>query len=647
MKTKITLFILLLKLANINAQPTQLKSANQLYEQYAYIDAIKIYEKVANQGYKSYELFSKLGNSYYFQSNFKEANKWYEKLIMLNEKTESEYFFRYAQTLKSIENYSEANKFMNQFYELNDNENRTKLGKPKTNYLEEIKTNSDRYKISNAGINSKYSDYGAAYIDNNLVFTSSRLAPNNEINKWNGQPNSNLFIAEINSSNNFELPKLFSKHINTKYNESSAAFTKDGKTMYFTRNNFLNNKEKSDHTQTILLKIFKAEKVKGEWTNIVELPFNSDDYSTAHPALSTDEKTLYFVSNMPGTFGNKESDIFKVKINEDGTYGLPENMGNKINTEGKESFPFVSEDNHLYFSSNGHPGLGGLDIFVTPLKEDGTCGIAKNLGAPVNSNMDDFAFYINTKTKKGFISSNRIEDNLGFDDIYKIEELIPLVDEIQKVLEGKVVEMNSQIPISDAKILVLNSNENLVNEQITNTDGKFELKNIPQDSKITVRISKDGYQTKEFKLTESDSLDKLNFELISNKIKIGNSLKDQLNLELVYFDLDKYNINSETEIELAKILAILNHYPKMKLEIQSHTDCRQSENYNLFLSNKRAKSIKKWLVNKGIKEERLKTVGYGESKLLIDCFCERNNPNNCTEVEHKKNRRTEFIILEY
>ena len=214
-------------------------------------------------------------------------------------------------------------------------------------------------------------------------------------------------------------PYKFDKNINSKFHESTPAFTNDGKTMYFTRNNYLDGKKGKDGNEITLIKIYKASLENNKWTNISELPFDSNNYSTAHPALSPDGKTLYFASDMPGTLG--QSDLYKVIINDDGSFGIPENLGNTINTEGRETFPFVNDENEIYFASDGHPGLGGLDIFVSKINADGTFSEVQNVGADVNSPKDDFAYLIDTKSRRGFFTSNR-DGGQGYEDIYKFLE---------------------------------------------------------------------------------------------------------------------------------------------------------------------------------------------------------------------------------
>jgi outer membrane protein OmpA-like peptidoglycan-associated protein/tetratricopeptide (TPR) repeat protein len=626
------------------SQKVQLKKADASYDQFHYVNAIKTYEKVANKGYKSVELFSKLGDSYYFQSNLNDANKWYEQLFSLNEKVDTEYYFRYAQTLKSIGDYKKSNAMMAQFNELNASDLRAILSKNQSNYLEEIKKNSGRYRIENAGINSEYSDYGTSFYKNTLVFTSARDTGGVFVKKhnWTNQSYTNLYGAIISDNGNLETPVKFSKKIDSKYHESTPVFTNDGLTMYFTRNNFLNGKKGRDSNKTILLKLYKATKIGDSWENIVELPFNSNEYNCAHPALSPDEKTLYFSSNMPGTKG--QSDIYKVAILSDGTFGPPVNLGGSINTEARETFPFISNSNELYFSSDGHPGLGGLDVFITQIKEDGTHGKIKNVGTPVNSNSDDFAFIMDTATKNGFFSSNRIEDNLGYDDIYKCTETIPIPKDCQQSLTGLLVDEETKLPISDAKVVLYDINYVKIDELMTDQNGKFDFGQVACETKFRLKFDKNEFAAKEtFVITPKDSgITDVLIELTPNlqPLKVGRDLRKTLGIDIIYFDLDKSNIRPDAAVELAKILEVMKQYPTLEIDVRSHTDSRQTSKYNISLSDRRAKSTIKWLIENGLAPNRLTGKGYGETQLLNNCA--DNVP--CTEEEHQANRRSEFII---
>ena len=626
------------------SQEMQLKKANSNYENFQYVDAIKTYEKVAQKGYKSVELYSKLGDSYYFQSKLKEAHKWYDELFSLKKKLNSAYYFRYAQTLKAVGNYKKADAMMEIFNQVNTSDIRAILSKKQLDYLEEIKNNSGRYTIQNAGINSEFSDYGTSFYKNTLVFASARDTGGVFVKKhsWTNQSYTNLYGSLITDNGNLSEPVKFSKKINSKYHESTPVFTNDGLTMYFTRNNYLNGKKGRDSEKGVLLKLYKATKNGAEWDTVLELPFNSNEYSCAHPALSTDEKTLYFSSNMPGTKGM--SDIYKVAILSDGNFGTPVNLGDKINTEARETFPFISKNNELYFASDGHPGLGGLDVFVAQLNENGTHGKIKNVGEPVNSNFDDFGFIIDTNSNNGFFSSNRENDNLGYDDIYRCTETVPMPKDCQQNLKGVVVDSNTQDPIQGVKLVLFDINYMKLDEEISDIEGKFDFGLIDCENKFRILLEQKDYVPLENMIItkESDMKDiKMAMTPKFQSLQVGEDLSKTLGIEIIYFDLDKANIRQDAEVELAKILEVMKQYPTMEIDVRSHTDSRQTVNYNLVLSDKRVKSTINWLIENGIDAKRLTGRGYGESQLLNECSDEI----PCTEEAHQANRRSEFFIV--
>jgi len=633
MKTKHIFIILIGMTFSAFGQSSKLKTADKKYNTYSYIDAIEIYEKVAEKGYKSTDLFQKLGNSYYFNGELNKAEKAYEELFALNQEVEAEYYFRYAQTLKSQEKYEMADQYMAKFNQ-KTTDSRGKLFAQNKDYLKDINAVSGKYNIDKTDINSESYDYGSSFFGKKIVFTSSRSEGNTHtsIHEWTKQNFTDLFVASIDSEGKLGGVENFSKEINTKYNESSPIFTKDGKTMYFTRNNFNNGKKrKSNDKVSILEKIYKAELVDGKWTNITELPFCSDNYSTAHPALSPDEKTMYFASDMPGTYGM--SDLFKVSIDAAGTFGTPENLGAKINTEGRETFPFVDADNNLFFASNGHPGLGGLDIFEAKYSNNQLQN-PENLGKPINSPKDDFG-YVNAD-KLGFFSSNR-DGGLGYDDIYTFKIC-------NHTLSGLITDIDTKMILPNSKVILFDENMKKVNEVTTSENGLYEF-DVNCDKEYFVRASKEAYETaeKSFGPTNESGASKLNIELKRNIIPIeeGTDLAKVFDISIIYFDLDKWNIRPDAALDLEKIIAVMKQYPTMVIDIRSHTDSRQTHKYNELLSDRRAKSTLEFMVKNGIERKRLTAKGYGETQLINNC----SDGVPCSEADHQKNRRSEFIIV--
>jgi outer membrane protein OmpA-like peptidoglycan-associated protein len=648
MKLKTLLYIGLLSssMMQVYAQmpPSSVAAANQKYEKMAYIDAIKTYESVAAKGYKSVDMFQKLGNSYYFNANLEKAGKWYGELFAMNQPVDAEYYYRYAQCLKAAGDYTKADAMMTQFNDKSGNDARAKLYASQKNYLEVIKANSGRYTIEDAGINGPKRDYGSAMNGNALVFASEREATGVSNNKmqWTNESYTNLFAAEGQTDGSLGKPTAYNKDTNSKYNESTPVFTKDGQTMYFTRNNYTNGKRKTDKDQTTLLKLYVATKNGANWSNIKELPFNSDQYSTAHPALSPDEKTLYFASNMPGTLG--QADLWKSSINSDGSYGTPENLGATINTQGRETFPFVSAENELYYATDGRPGLGGLDVVMSQLGK-GAPTEPVNVGAPINATTDDFAFIIDNKTQSGYFTSDRLGGH-GSDDIYKFKQLKKLVCE--QALLGVVTDVKTGDLLANADMVLLDSNMKEIQKGTSDEKANYNFK-VECGKTYYVRASKKDYETAEQKITIVNQSGKTNLPIALLKVvvpvKKDEDLAKALNIKMIYFDLDKSYIRADAALELEKILAVMQENPTMVIDIRSHTDCRQTIAYNAALSGRRAKSTMEWLVSKGIKKSRLTAKGYGESQLTNACPCEPTNESSCSEEEHQLNRRSEFIIV--
>lgn len=622
---------------SVLSQKKDIAKANKEFDKFAYIDAREIYLKVVEDGYESAEIFKKLGDTYYFNSDYTNAAKWYDKLVnQFPDQTEAEYYYRAAQSLKSLGKYTESDALMNDYISKGGKGLVIKTYEDDPNYLKSTVFKSRDFTLDKVGINSSTSDFGASfYGKDNIVYASTSRTDGTKVYEWTNQPFLDLFIAERDSTGQLSNSMPLGGDINTPYHESSTAFTKDGMTVYFTRNNFLDGKKGKDKNKTIRLKLYKATKT-GEynWTNIVELPFNSKEYSVAHPALSPDGKRLYFSSDMPGT--NGMSDLWYVDILGNDKYGVPVNLGPEINTEARESFPFISENNNLYFSSDGRSGLGGYDIFVTPLDKDGKPGKITNLGSPTNSAKDDFGFIINENDRIGYVTSNRGGDRGSIDDdIYLVKEICSIT------IQGKVFDKETKDPLPGAQVSLLDENNQLVSQTSAKNDGTYSFVG-DCGTQYTVRGVKEGYNPYE-KIIETPMLSGI-VDVPLPLERIGpcppNDLGCKLNLQPIYFDFDKSNIRPDAEIELAKILAAMREYPELIIHIESHTDSRGNDNYNMALSERRAQSTLKWLVGKGIDANRLTAKGYGESQLVNQC----SNGVTCTSEEHQLNRRSMFII---
>ncbi|WP_438710035.1 OmpA family protein [Aquimarina muelleri] len=643
------LVILLFSINNpLFSQEKKLQKAKEQFDRYQYIDAQETYLKVVKKGYKSAELFMNLGDSYYFNSQFEDALKWYKELVnSYPDQVKPEYYFRYAQALKTKERYEESNTYMQKFADLSENDQRAELFKKGEDYIKQIDFQSGRFEIKNAPINSVFSDFGTAFYAKNVVFSSSRdtLMLKKTIHQWNDEAFLNLFEVEYDSVNDsYSKIKRFSGVINSKFHESTPVFTKDGKTIYFTRNNFDKGKLGRDEKGTNKLKIYRSKKNdEGRWSEPESLPFNSDQYSVAHPALSNDEKILYFSSDMPGSKGL--SDLYEVAIMNDGTFGEPKNMGEVINTEGKETFPFISADDQLYFSSNGrHIGLGGLDVYVTNLdpKTQEEKEII-NIGKPINSSKDDFAFIVDTASKIGYFSSNR-DGGKGGDDIYSFVQLEDLKKPCEITISGLITDKDTNALLPDTKVSVYNSNNDLIQSVVVGEEATY-TQLVKCKSKYFVRAEKEGYTTLEKLVNTLDKTETLDTPLaLEKKIKsadVGDDLAKILSLQPIYFDFNGAQIRLDAKVELAKVIEVMNQYTTMKIEVRSHTDSHGDDAYNLDLSERRAKSTVQYIIDNGISADRITGKGLGETQPVNDC----GNDTNCDKQEYQLNRRSEFIIM--
>jgi len=489
------IFLIIMLCTEINGQEKRLEKADENFDRYAFVDARKIYLDVARKGYASADLYKKLGDSYYFNAELEESVQWYEELVSnYSEEIDPEYLFRYSQSLKSAERYKEADQAMERFNMMTGNDQRAEYFVSTRDYLKFIEMQSGRFTLKKLYLNSKLSDYAPSFTNQGqMVFASSRGGGNaiiKNVHEWNEMPFLDLYKSDIIGKRNVLTdPKKIKGKINTRFHESSTSFSKDGQTVYFTRNNFTNKKLGTNTGGTILLKLYRAKLENEKWTNIEEVSFNSEEYSVAHPALTADGKKLYFASDMPGSRGL--SDLYVIDVYEDGSFGKPKNLGDKINTEGRETFPYISDSGRLYFASDGHVGLGGLDIFVAVPDE---LGFSQpfNVGEPVNSSDDDFTFVLDEKSKIGYFASNR-SGGKGDDDIYSFKQTDDLITECNQYLEGIVTDATTREVLPGTEIILLDaSNNQEIGRTSTNGNGKYNFP-VSCETSYIVRGSKIDY----------------------------------------------------------------------------------------------------------------------------------------------------------
>jgi outer membrane protein OmpA-like peptidoglycan-associated protein len=632
MKTRLLIIIIIL---SSSFSFSQTKLADKFFENFGYIKAIELYEKAIENGDRSRHVLTRLGDAYYNNSKSEKAAYWYGEALKEYKNIDAEYLYKYIQSLRSIGNYDEADKWFKVLSEAQQGDSRLKGYNPdEVDLFNKLTTkNEELVAIENLPFNSENSDFGSYVFNNTLYFASAR-GTKNKVYNWNKEPFLDLFevsISETDEHSEYGSPRTISaEKVNTDYHEASIAITNDGKTLYFTRDNVNNrNRIQYDKEGTTHLKIYKATLSNKEWTNVVELPFNDNVFSTGHPTLSVDNKTLYFVSDREGGIG--QTDIYSVAIHDDGTYGEPINLGKKINTEGREMFPFVSQDSTLYFSSDGYLNLGLLDIYKSNILKGDTTE-PENLGAPFNSGYDDFAFYIDVENKKGYFSSNR-PNGKGGDDIYSF-----MANKCKQEIKGVTRDSTTNMILPKVTVRLIDDTGKVLKEVLSDDNGEYTFK-VDCSKTYTIIGSKIDYKDDQKTIVTTEENDK------SNKVDL--SLvpliwDNQIVINPIFFDFDKWNIRTDAQYELENIVDVMRKHPKMIIKIESHTDSRGADNYNLKLSDRRAKSTRDYILSRGVKPERIKSaIGYGETQLLNKCA----NGVKCTEEEHQLNRRSYFYIL--
>ena len=833
----LTTFIILgfLSTSSAFAQSGKLKQAQQKMDNLDYMGAIEIYNQILEDGDVA-EAKINLAEAYRKVNDTQNAEFWYGQVVRLPE-SEPIHKLYYGAMLQRNGKCDIAREWYQQFVDLSPDDQRGQLLLRACDYEEELMTKSAGiFEINEVDFNSHSDDFSPQFYKGGLVFSSERDTNPiiRRMHTWTGNPFLELYYVDMRETGSedgcgnyvFGRPEKFSNEINTKYHDAVVAFSRNGEEIFFTRNNFADGKKDFDDDGIMRLKVFYARSEgEGEWGEIQSLPFNSNEYSVAHPSLSADGEKLYFSSDMPGGFGGM--DIY-VSEKESGRWGPPINLGPDINTEGHEIFPHVAVDGKVYFSSDGHIGLGGLDIYSTSQDESGTWKTPDNIGYPINNLSDDFGIIFNIEGTCGFFSSDR-EGGLGRDDIYsfkktavpveilvydektelpiegatvvvtckgdtlltdkdgmarfdmklndccdleasiesylpntseactkeltladKLEVKIPLNRSAEFEIEGVVFDGLNKLPMEGAVVTIENDcGQPLADPFITSSTGRYYFK-LDRDCCYKVKATQDGYFAGIAEnvctrgLEESETLvenlflmptktivggdnpipdpgttgigeDETDYTyldpatrlwmdkdtrlpadgtfpdgkvykkgvLIEDKFPVSHlpdpadeteNPDDPVNPEdtgiaggdpnvkggpengnrevetgevaipyllHIYYDFDRSHIRNEALPELEKLLSLLVENPQYIIEIGSHTDARGSYHYNNRLSQRRAESVVKWLVNRGIERDRLVARGYGETVNVNNCI----NNVPCSEGQHQQNRRTEFKVI--
>lgn len=626
---------------------TKLKRAEKLYKQYSFIEAAKLYdEALSEKENPGAETLKMAGDSHYNIGQKREALKYYQMLYDVQGSTMSgDYFIRYTESIKATLDYAKADKATKEYLAAKgDNALMAKYAHQKRQ-MDSLANEKPLYTVNVLDANSNKSDFGAAFYGQKIVYASAKDTTkyNEKLYNWNKQPFLDLYVAERNVTDGSLINvQPFLPQAMTRYHDAAAAFSPDLKWVYYTRNIVKNNKKLvNDKTGTNQFKIVRGPLQEGEKIGKLEdLHFNDNAYSTGHPAVSSDGKWLFFASDMPG--GQGGSDIYAAEIDAAGTVGPAKNLGPMINTPGEEMFPFFG-NGMLYFASDGHFGWGGLDIYESKMGDNMAFSEPKNLGSPINSNKDDFAYIVDAEDKFGYFSSNR-EMGKGDDDLYYFTKVKAPCDEL---ISGKVTGAKSKLPIAGATVSVTDLMDTDVTSVTTDGNGDYVVKvpcgktykiaaiktNHSREEKQVEIGKKNGNQTKDvnFELTNYD-------DLVTKKNNV-----ETITVNPIYFEYDKWDITDVAAVELEKVVFAMTKFPHVRIKIESHTDSRGKDAYNLKLSDNRAKSTRDYIISKGIDATRIESaVGYGESRLTNRC----RNGVKCTETQHLANRRSDFIVID-
>ena len=604
----------------VSAQNKNTKIADKLFARFEYVDAVKEYQKLVENGKADPYVYMQLADANYNMFNSAEAIKWYKKATETQQDAET--YYRYAQMLKAEGKYDDANKQMRKFAAAAPSDLRAKAFNENPNYIPSLLDKTKLFDVKSSEISSDKSDFGAVLYDNSLYFASARNGARKNYG-WTEEPFLDIYKADYNTDGTITNASPVTE-LNSKWHDGPITISADGKTAYFASESYKEKqsspKDKKANAKYSQVYLFSVTKNGDSWGTPSSLPFNDKSFSNSNPSLSRDGKTLYFSSNRSGSVGG--TDIWKVAVNADGTYGEPQNLGNKVNTEGNESFPFIADDNKtLYFASSGKQGFGGLDVYQIDL----TNGEATNLGKPVNTEKDDFAFTFNESKKIGFLSTNRN----GNDDIFIVNPICA-VDVLIVVTNAKTGEI-----LANASVSILDDKKNVIATEMSNAKGEVSYK-VECDRAYVVQASKDGFEGNTFAVTKSKG----------PKAKVDAALQPidvivtetEIILKPIYFEYDKSNITQEGAFELDKLVQVMKNNDKMVILAKSHTDSRGSDKYNLTLSERRAKSTVQYIISKGIDSSRISGKGMGELEPKEVC-------NPCTEAQHALNRRSEFLIV--
>lgn len=568
----------------------------------------------------------KMAESYRKLRNTAETEKWYKEVADMQDGTPMDRLYA-AQALMGNGKYTDAKVYLKQYIDQVPTDVMAQKLFTSCDSIENWKKDSARFVVEITNLNNGSSSMSPSFYKNGIMFSSDRGGSKKKY-QWNDRPFLDIYYANETSPGNFDDPKPVSG-VNGIYHEGNAIVSADGKTMYFTRNNYVKKKVKTSSTEEVVLKIYQATKNDTAWGDIKELSFNSNEFSCGHPALSADGNILYFTSDMPGGYGG--TDIYMVS--KDGeTWSVPKNLGSVINTSLNEQFPTVNGE-FLYFSSEAHYNIGGLDILRSSMN-NGVWSQPENMGMPFNSSADDFSFITKGGLENGYLTSNRYSQDGKVDQILRFKR-----PDYKISLRVLVRDKVSGKPLPGAKVELLNKRTGQKETQTANADGSVDFI-VNTETEYSILASKDGYfnNSAEYSSVGFSDNDDLNQSVTIDLDKM--KVNEPIVLKNIYYDFDKANIRPDAAKELDKLVKILKDNPTIIVQLGSHTDSRGTDSYNQKLSKRRADSAVQYIISNGISAGRITAKGYGENVLLNNC----KDGVECTDEEHQLNRRTEFTV---
>ncbi|MFM2134813.1 MAG: hypothetical protein RL021_213 [Bacteroidota bacterium] len=603
-----------------------MRQGNRLYDNMAYSEAVKEYEKALDSPHRS-QAQRRLASSYLRMNNTQKALQYYGTVVKDTAvKADRNERQRYASLLMTAGRYEDAKSILKGTDSLDANGN---ILLSSCDSISAWQKDSLQYLVESSKLNTgSESNFSPIYYKDGILFVSDRGKITNwNRYEWTGRAFLDVYYAKSDTAQ----PMKLSGDMNGIYHDGPVAINSSGDTLYLTRNNYVQKKVGKTTQDVVNFKLYQMYKKDTVWTGLTELPFSVGDQNTGHPALSYDGNTLYFASDRAGGVGG--SDIwFSRKLN--GTWGEPVNMGPDVNTPGNEVFPSIYKDSLFFYSSDGAHGMGGLDIYRAKMLE-GQIDKPVNVGYPFNSSFDDFGVAIARDGNEGYFSSNRDRTNTEMDHLYHV-----YFQDIRFTLQGMAVNKVTQEPVEDVLVELRNLTTGRVDTTVSWLDGTFKFKLDP-NTDYSVAGSRDGYFTNSEEISTVGKKQSENM-FVSLKLELEEIVVNKpIVLENIYYDLNKWEIRSDASQGLDKLVQILKENPNIRIELGSHTDSRADDKYNMELSQKRADAAVAYIVANGIEKDRITAKGYGESQLVNDC----GNGAICSEEEHQANRRTEFKVV--